>query len=287
MLLPGIGNHKHGDEDMLITAIVKSVKEITGGEFFPPPNTRRLNLHAPHSYAIHSADGIEAYDKLLQVLCRNKDIAKCYTIPEIRFKLDQIVYEAYCDKIKNDGQVASRAKILLPAKPNRNQTIYRGIDGVTFRRHKRFGNLSLRRSKNVIKDLPAEARRETKYVTDTFATNAICIAIQGPLCKATEQRVHSMCRTVEHAFDFLIGQKDCGYEVIISRPKLVVKDDFLVLSRNELRAGSSITDLKHRELDLDYKFFSEARVRRILSLCCASSMTKIEERLLRAFSWIG
>ncbi len=266
--------------------IIRSgIRQGTIAECFQLPNVRCLTGVQPDVWLIQGRKSVLAFMNLAKCIYSNKKINDNYTIGQVQKVLDGLILESIKDPGMTQETIIEKAKKQLPTSGAQSFDIMRNIFGIRVSRYRELQPFIFQKRNNVFR------RYFSGKGWNTFKGEISDYVVRCRVTSVSNERAVEMADNafvaLEYLFAFFLGRKDSGYEVRIIHP--TKENSIFHLAKSDdgqLSMGVARSNLVHRNIDLDDKFFRKDKIRQLFSVI-VTPHGSIENRLKKAITWIG
>ena len=257
---------------------------------FEQRNTRCLSGLQPNVWMIQGQEGIIAYCKLVQRIHNTGKIKSNYTIKHVEKTLDSAILISIGKESVTQNTIIKESKKQLPAATLTTFDIMRNIFGIKLsKRYRKIGPFTFQIGKNAYRQFSHKHPSCLSFLKKEGVGEYV---VRFQVKSVTRERALEIAdetfTTLEYLFAFILGRKDCGHEVRILRQTEENLLFHMIKSEDgQISTGVSRKNLVHNQIDLNDKFFKNAKVKKLFSLVPTQDLNSIENRLNKAISWIG
>ena len=264
------------------------LKQGSFADGFEQRNTRCLSGLQPNVWMIQGKEGIIAYFKLVQRI-HTKKIKSNYTIKHVENTLDSAILNSIGKENVTQNAIIEESKKQLPTATLITFDIMRNIFGIKLsKRYRKIGPFTFQIGKNACRQFLHKRPSELSFFKKDVGEYIVRFQVKSVTRERALEIADEAFTTLEYLFAFILGRKDCGHEVRILRQTEENLLFHMIKSEDgQISTGVSRENLVHNQIDLNDKFFKNAKVKKLFSLVPTQDLNSIENRLNKSISWIG
>jgi hypothetical protein len=257
---------------------------------FKQRNTKCLSGLQPSVWMIQGHEGIIAYFNLVNHIHNTKNIKSNYTIKHVENALDTIILNSIGRENVTQNAIIKEAKKQLPTATLKTFDIMRNISGIKLSKgYRKIGPFTFQKGMNAYRQFLHKNPLDLSFFKkENVAEYVVRFQVKSVTREHALEIADDTFTTLEYLFTFILGRKDCGNEVrIIRQTKENLLFHMIKSEDGQISTGVGRQNLVHNQVDLNDKFFKNAKVRKLFSLVPTQGLNPIENRLNKAISWIG
>lgn len=270
--------------------IQRHLRQGSFADCFKQRNTRCLCGLQPSVWMIQGNNGIIAYFNLVKQIHNIKKIKSNYTIKHVERALDTIILNSIGEEHVTQNAIIEEAKKQLPTASLKTFDIMRNISGIKLSKgYRKIGPFTFQKGMNAYRQFLLKNPLDLPFLKRENVTE---YAVRFQVRSVTHERALEIAddtfTTLEYLFAFIFGRKDCGHEVrILRQTKENLLYHMMKSEDGQISTGVSHQNLVRDQVDLNDKFFKNAKIRKLFYLVPTKDLNPIENRLNKAISWIG
>lgn len=267
------------------------LKEGSFADCLKQGNTICLSgLQQPSVWMIHGKEGIIAYFNLVDRIHNKTKIKSNYTFQHVENVLNTIILNSIGKENVTQDAIIKEAKNQLTTEPLKTFDIMRNISGIKLPKgYRKIGPFTFQKGVNAYRQFLHKNPLDLSFFKkEDVAEYVVRFQVKSVTRERALQIADDTFTTLEYLFAFILGRKDCGHEVrILRQTKENLLFHMIKSEDGQISTGGSRHNLVHNQIDLNDKFFKNAKVRKLFSLVPTQNLNPIENRLNKAISWIG
>lgn len=257
---------------------------------FEQRDTRCLSGVQPNVWMIQGHEGIIAYFRLVQRIHKTRNIKNNYTIKHVENTLDTAILNGIGKENVTQNATIKEAKKQLPTATLRTFDIMRNIFGIKLSKgYRKIGPFTFQKGKNAYRQFTHKHPSGLSvFKKEDIAEFIVRFQVKSVTRERALEIADDTFTTLEYLFAFILGRKDCGYEVrILRQTKENLLFNMIKSEDGQISTGASRQNLVHNQIDLNDNYFKNAKVKKLFSLVPTQDLNPLENRLNKAISWIG